>query len=91
MRVLSVAFFALASLAQAAHAQEKIKKPETSCSYTLRNGDSHAVPAGETLCWRVPAPSYREYTLLNCDAPAFQEMARVKRGDDRCNRYEERQ
>ena len=91
MRVLSVAFFALASLTQASHAQEEIKKPESSCSYTLRSGDSYVVPAGETLCWRVPAPSYRVYTLLKCVAPSFQELYRVKRGDPRCDKYEERQ
>jgi hypothetical protein len=90
MRVLSVAFFALASLAQA-HAQEKVKQPETSCSYTLSSGDTYAVPGGDSLCWRVPAPSYKLYTLLHCNAPSFQELVRVKRGDSRCNKYEERQ
>jgi hypothetical protein len=91
MRVLSVAFFALASLARA-NAQEKIKKPdEVSCSYTLRSGDTYSVPGGETLCWRVPAPSYKVYTLLECVPPSFQELYRVKRRDPRCNIYEERQ
>lgn len=86
MRVFWVAFFALASLAQA-HAQEKIKKSE-SCSYEVRGGDSYAVPAGETVCWRVPAPE-TGYTLLRC-GPPLQEVIRVKRGDPRCGRYEER-
>jgi hypothetical protein len=90
MRMFSVVFFALASLAQA-HAQEKVKKPELSCSYTISSGDSYVVPAGETLCWHLPAPSYKEYTLLHCDAPSFQEITRVRRGDPRCNRYEDRQ
>src|SRR5262249_3191140 len=90
MRVLSVVFFALASLAQA-HAQEKIKTPESACSYTISSGDTYTVPGGEALCWRVPAPSYKEYTLLRCDAPSFQELVRVKRPDPRCNKYEERQ
>ena len=39
MRILSVAFFTLASLAQA-HAHEKIKKPpESACSYEISVGD----------------------------------------------------
>jgi hypothetical protein len=91
MRVLSVAFFALASLAQA-HAQEKIETPVSACSYMISSGDRYTVPSGEALCWRVPPPSYEEYTLLKCAAPpAFQEIDRVKRGDPRCNKYEERQ
>lgn len=89
MRLLFVTFFAVASLAHA-HAEEMIKKTDSSCSYTIRSGDSYAVPAGETLCWRVPPPFTKEYTLLRCDPP-FQEMIRVRRGDPRCNRYEERQ
>jgi hypothetical protein len=91
MRILSVAFFTLASLAQA-HAHEKIKKPpESACSYEISVGDMYTVPAGEALCWRVPPPSYKEYTLLQCDGPSFQELRRVKRGDPRCNRFEELQ
>lgn len=89
MRALLAVFFALAALAHA-HAQEKIKKAD-SCSYDLRSGDSYAVPAGETLCWRVPPPfSKDEYTLLRCEPP-LQEIVRVRRGDSRYNRYEERQ
>jgi hypothetical protein len=90
MRMLSVAFCVLASLVQA-DAQEKVTKPESSCNYILSSGDSYGVPGGEALCWRVPAPSYKLYTLLHCDAPFFRELARVKRGDPRCNKYEERQ
>ena len=90
MRVFSVAFFALASMVQA-HAQDKTTKPELSCNYTISSGDTYAVPAGDALCWRVPAPSYKVYTLLRCDAPFFRELVRVKRGDPRCNRYEDRQ
>jgi hypothetical protein len=89
MRLLSVAFFALALLAQA-HAQDRIKKA-TSCSYELSRGATYSVPDGQALCWRVPAPSYRVYTLLQCVAPTFQELYRVKRGDPLCNKYEERQ
>lgn len=91
MRILSVALITLAALAPA-HAQEKIKKPpESACSYIIGVGDTYTVPPGEALCWRVPPPSYKEYTLLQCDGPSFQELRRVKRGDPRCSRFEERQ
>ncbi|QAU46980.1 hypothetical protein [Bradyrhizobium guangzhouense] len=92
MRVLSVAFFAVVSLASVhAQDQEKAKKPVSDCNYVIGMGDTHTVPAGEALCWRVPPPSYKEYTLLQCDGPSFQELRRVKRGDPRCNMFEERQ
>lgn len=89
MRVLLVALLAGASLTQA-NAEVKMKDPNASCSYTVTNGETYQVPAGQTLCWRVPPPSYKAYTLLRCDPP-FQELNRVKLGDGRCNRYEERQ
>lgn len=88
MRALLETFFALASLAHA-HAQEKIKKTD-SCSYEIRSRYPYEVPAGETLCWRVPPPfSKDEYTLLRCEPPS-QEIIWVHRGDPRCNRYEGR-
>ncbi len=92
MRISSVSFFALASLAQA-HAQGTAPPAEHRdvCSYTIR-GYSHDVPAGVNLCWRVPYPYLSEYGLLRCDPKNnFQEIAIVKRGDPRCERYEIRQ
>lgn len=89
MRRLLVMFLALASLTQA-HAEGKVNGPDASCSYTLANGDTYQIPAGQNLCWRVPPPSYKVYTLLRCDPP-FQELSRVQPGDSRCNKYEERQ
>jgi|EndMetStandDraft_5_1072996.scaffolds.fasta_scaffold04195_1 hypothetical protein len=101
MRVFSVSFFALASLVQA-HAQGIVqdtvgtgRKPEPSlsdaCHYTI-GGYSHEVPAGRNLCWRVPYPYLSEYGLLHCDPKNnFQEIAMVRRGDPRCDRYEIRQ
>ncbi len=89
MRVLSVALLAAASLTQA-NAEVKMKDPSPSCSYTIASVETYQVPAGQTLCWRVPPPSYRTYTLLRCDPP-FQELNRVQLGDGRCNKYEERQ
>jgi len=89
MRRLLLMFLAVVSLNQA-HAEGEVKSPRAACSYTLASGETHQVPAGQNLCWRVPPPSYKAYTLLRCDPP-FQELSRVQLGDDRCNRYEERQ
>jgi|SRR6516162_11815602 hypothetical protein len=101
MRVISVSFFALASLVQA-HAQgaaqgrngtDRTSEPSLSnvCYYTI-DGYSHEVPAGVNLCWRVAYPYRSEYGLLHCDPKNnFQEITLVKRGDPRCNRYEIRQ
>jgi hypothetical protein len=101
MRVFSVLVFALASLVQT-HAQGTAQdtvgtgrrsEPSLSdvCHYTI-GGHSHEVPAGGNLCWRVPYPYLSEYGLLHCDPKNnFQEMAMVRRGDPRCDRYEIRQ
>lgn len=101
MRVLSVSFFALASLVQA-HAQEPAHDaagtyrrsesgPRNVCTYTI-DGYTQEVPAGSNLCWRVAYPYLSEYGLLHCD-PKYnlQPITLVKRGDLRCDRYEIRQ
>jgi hypothetical protein len=81
MRALLTVVLALAALAHA-HAQDNIKRAD-SCRYELKDGHTYAVPAGETLCWRVPPPfSQDEYTVLRCDPP-FREIVRVRRGDHR--------
>jgi hypothetical protein len=51
MRAFSVAFLALASLAQA-HAQDKIKKPDSAsaCTYEISSGDTYTVSGGDALC-----------------------------------------
>ena len=89
MRRSLVMLLAVASLNQA-HAEAKVNSTHAACSYTLASGETYQIPAGQTLCWRVPPPSYKAYTLLRCDPP-FQELSRVQLGDGRCNRYEERQ
>ncbi|MET4220811.1 hypothetical protein ACVWWG_006295 [Bradyrhizobium sp. LB7.2] len=89
MRVLLATLLAVASFDQA-RAEAKTNSPDAACRYTLASGETYQIPAGQTLCWRVPPPSYRSYTLLRCDPP-FQEFNRVRLGDGRCNRYEERQ
>jgi hypothetical protein len=89
MRVPLVMFLAVTSVTQA-QAEATIKSTDTACRYTLTSGETYQIPAGQTLCWRVPPPSYKSYTLLRCDPP-FQEFNRVQLGDGRCNRYEERQ
>ncbi|SDJ64026.1 hypothetical protein SAMN05216338_105761 [Bradyrhizobium sp. Rc2d] len=89
MRVLLAMFLAVISLTQA-YAEAKMNSTNAACSYTLANGETYKIPAGQNLCWRVPPPSSKVYTLLRCDPP-FQEINRVQQGDGRCNRYEERQ
>lgn len=101
MRVFSISFFALAWLVEA-HAQgtaqdtagtSRKSEPSLSdvCRYTI-GGYSHEVSAGGNLCWRVPYPYLSEYGLLHCDPKNnFQEIALVRRGDARCDRYEIRQ
>ena len=89
MRILMVMFLAAASFTQA-HAEAKINSTDAACRYTIASGETYQIPAGQNLCWRVPPPSYKSYTLLRCDPP-FQELNRVQLGDARCNRYEERQ
>jgi len=92
MRIVSVSFFAFASLAQA-HAQGTAPPAASRdvCNYTI-HGHSHDISAGVNLCWRVPYPYLSEYGLLHCDPKnKFQEIAVVRRGDPRCERYENRQ
>jgi len=96
MRMFSIVFAALLSTAQAElAAQDTLRRPEFSpnriCYYTVR-GYPQEVPAGANLCWRSPSPYSSEYGLLYCDPKLlFQEIALVRRGDRRCDRYEYRQ
>jgi hypothetical protein len=73
-----------------AQAQDKEKAPKHSCFYRLLGGQSIDVPVGASVCRRSPAPYQDEYAVLRCDPP-LNEIAQVKRGDPRCDRYENRQ
>ena len=93
MRVSSMCLIVMASLTQA-HAEEPANaKPRTdsSCSYTVSEGQTVELPVGASACFRSPPPYTDDYALLHC-YPPIQEIELVKRGDPRCgDRYEERQ
>jgi hypothetical protein len=75
--------------AQAQNDKKATPKPDT-CFYTVE-GQSGVinVPVGTTVCRRAPSPYQEEYGLLRCDPP-LDEIDLVKRGDPRCDRYEDR-
>jgi hypothetical protein len=59
------------------------------CFYSI-GGKSIDVAVGKSVCRRSPAPYQDQYALLRC-GPPLDEIALVKRGDPRCDRYEDRQ
>ena len=93
MRMFSIGLVAMLSLSQARaedqQTQEKEQKNKPSnCSYTIA-GQVIEVPVGARLCWRSPAP-YSDYALLQCGPPLNEITEGLKRGDPRCDRYEDR-
>jgi hypothetical protein len=91
MRAFLVALVAVLSQATA-QAQDKDGAPPKSpaCFYTLEGGQSIDVPVGASVCRRSPAPYADQYAVLRCGPPLV-DIALVKRGDPRCDRYEDRQ
>ena len=94
MRMLSIGLVAMLSLVQAraedqqqAQAKEQQNKP-SNCSYTIA-GQVIEIPVGTRLCWLSPAP-YSDYGLLQCGPPLNEIAEGLKRGDPRCDRYEDR-
>ncbi|MGY8667454.1 hypothetical protein Q3C01_34580 [Bradyrhizobium sp. UFLA05-109] len=75
----------------AARAQEKVQQPKNSdpCIYTIA-GRQYEVPIGMKICFRSPPPYGDQYSLQQC-FPPLSEFALVRRGDPRCERYEDRQ
>jgi hypothetical protein len=70
--------------------QDKAPQPGNSpCTYTIA-GQQYEVPAGAKVCFRSPPPYGEQYSLQQC-FPPLDEIAQVKRGDPRCERYEDRQ
>ena len=70
----------------------KVKPPQTEnspCNYTIA-GKQYEVPAGTKICFRSPPPYGDQYSLQQC-FPPLEEIAQVKRGDPRCEKYEDRQ
>lgn len=89
MRAFAIALSVLL-LPVAAFAQEKAPQPKTDpCIYTI-GGRVYEVPIGVKICFRSPPPYGDQYSLQQC-FPPLNEFALVKRGDPRCERYEDRQ
>ncbi len=78
-----------------ARAQDKAQgnapppKPADPCTYTIE-GKLYEVPVGVKICFRSPPPYGDQYSLQQCKPP-LEEFDHVKRGDPRCERYEDRQ
>jgi hypothetical protein len=90
MRVFAVASIIILSVAQAQSQDQKLESRPGFCSYTRIDGQTVNVPVGVRICRRTPGPFEDQFTLLSCDPP-LNEVELVKRGDPRCDRYEERQ
>ena len=95
MRMFSIGLVAILALSQVraedqqqARDKEQLNKP-SNCTYTIA-GQVNEVPVGTRLCWRSPAP-YSDYALLQCGPPLNEITEGLKRGDPRCDRYEDRQ
>ena len=74
-------------------AQQSANKPDQksdNCSYTV-GAQAFQVPIGGRICRRQPAPYNDRYSLLRCNPPLDEIDSDVKRGDARCDRYEERE
>ncbi|MET4483343.1 hypothetical protein [Bradyrhizobium sp. F1.13.3] len=89
MRAISIVAVALIVPASVL-AQEKEKPSDPPpCSYSLMTGQYVEVPVGSTVCRRAPAPYQDLYGLLQC-IPPLNEVEQVKRGDPRCEKYDDR-
>jgi hypothetical protein len=96
MRVFSIVSIVIFSLGQAV-AQDLPKDDDadkappakaTACYYSIA-GRFYEVPVGVKLCWRSPPPYQELYSLQEC-GPPLNELTQVRRGDPRCDRYEDR-
>jgi hypothetical protein len=88
MRAISIAAVTIV-LQVPALAQEKEKPGTPPCSYSLLTGQYVEVPIGSSVCRRAPPPYQDLYGLLRCNPP-LDEIDQVKRGDPRCEKYDDR-
>ncbi|ULK95924.1 hypothetical protein [Bradyrhizobium sp. I71] len=88
---VSIAIFSIVeAAAQDKLPQDRTRPPEGGqCSYTVA-GKQYEVAVGSKICFRSPPPYGDQYSLQQC-FPPLDEIALVKRGDPRCDRYEDRQ
>lgn len=68
---------------------QKPGSPPDNCFYTVGT-QAIQVPIGASVCRRQPAPYNDKYSLLRCTPPLDEIDTDVKRGDARCDRYDER-
>jgi hypothetical protein len=93
MRRFSIvaAVLVVPALAAAQNEEEKkVDQKPDNCFYTVGN-QTIQVPLGASVCRRQPAPYDDKYSLLRCTPPLDEIDSDIKRGDARCDRYEERQ
>jgi hypothetical protein len=93
MRRFSIvaAVLVVPALAAAQNEEEKkVDQKPDNCFYTVGN-QTIQVPLGASVCRRQPAPYDNKYSLLRCTPPLDEIDSDIKRGDARCDRYEERQ
>ena len=92
MRAISIAAIAMCLSAPALAEDKDQKQPEAAaCSYRLDStGQYIDVPVGASVCRRAPPPYTDQYGLLRCNPP-LDEIDEVKRGDPRCDKYDDRQ
>jgi hypothetical protein len=93
MRTFAIvaAVLVVPALAAAQNEEEKkVDQKPDNCFYTVGN-QTIQVPLGASVCRRQPAPYDDKYSLLRCTPPLDEIDSDIKRGDARCDRYEERQ
>jgi hypothetical protein len=92
MRKLAIIALAVLSsgLAIAQEAAKKADQKLDNCFYTVGTL-AIQVPIGGRICRRQPPPYNDKYSLLRCNPPLDELDSDVKRGDARCDRYEERE
>ena len=91
MKILIVATIAMfvSGLAAAQDANRKNDQKADNCFYTIENQPVE-VPIGGSVCRRQPAPYNDKYSLLRCNPPLDEIASDIKRGDARCEKYEDR-
>jgi hypothetical protein len=92
MRMLLIGLMVTLSFSQARAEEQrqdnKAQNTSRNCTYTIDN-KVYEVPVGKSLCWKSPPP-YSDYGLLRCGPPLNEITEGLKRGDPRCDSYEDR-
>ena len=89
MRVFALVSIAVLLVGEARAQDRPPPKPTDPCTYTI-DAKVYEVPIGVKICFRSPPPYGDVYSLQQC-FPPLTELDQVRRGDQRCERYEDRQ